>query len=78
VYKPFGFAYKVGLSTRNPKKWMGDLKVWDDAEASLRAILEERVPGNWHVNLEDAAFYGPKVSWGNRAAQVDMASKLMI
>ena len=61
VYKPFGFTYKVGLSTRNPAKWMGDLKVWDAAEASLRSVLEEKVPGGWHVNAEDAAFYGPKV-----------------
>ena len=62
VYKPFGFTYKVGLSTRNPKKWMGDLKVWDNAESQLRAVLERKFPGQWHVNAEDAAFYGPKVS----------------
>lgn len=62
VYKPFGFEFKVGLSTRNPKKWMGDLKVWERAEAELRTVLEKRVPGKWHVNEEDAAFYGPKVS----------------
>ena len=62
VYKPFGFEYKVGLSTRNPKKWMGDLAVWDRAERTLRSVLEQRVPGRWHVNEEDAAFYGPKVS----------------
>jgi threonyl-tRNA synthetase len=62
VYKPFGFKYKVGLSTRNPKKWMGDLAVWDKAEAALRSVLENRMPGQWHTNEEDAAFYGPKVS----------------
>jgi threonyl-tRNA synthetase len=64
VYKPFGFTFKVGLSTRNPSKWMGDLKVWDNAEATLRSVLEEKMPGAWHVNEEDAAFYGPKVSSG--------------
>ncbi|WVR04974.1 threonine-tRNA ligase [Kwoniella sp. DSM 27419] len=63
VYKPFGFTYKVGLSTRNPKKWMGDLAVWDKAEASLRSVLESKVPGQWHVNEEDAAFYGPKLDF---------------
>lgn len=61
VYKPFGFTFKVGLSTRNPKKWMGDLKVWDKAESELRGVLERRMPGQWHINEEDAAFYGPKV-----------------
>lgn len=63
VYKPFGFEFKVGLSTRNPKKWMGDLKVWDRAESELRSVLERRMPGKWHVNEEDAAFYGPKLDF---------------
>jgi threonyl-tRNA synthetase len=40
---------------------MGDLKVWDKAESSLRAVLEKRMPGQWKENPEDAAFYGPKV-----------------
>ncbi|KAL7422110.1 threonyl-tRNA synthetase [Cryptotrichosporon argae] len=63
VYQPFGFEYKVGLSTRNPEKWMGDLNVWNKAEATLRAVLEEKVPGKWHVNEADAAFYGPKLDF---------------
>lgn len=41
---------------------MGDLKVWDKAEAALEAVLEKRMPGQWKRNPEDAAFYGPKVS----------------
>lgn len=41
---------------------MGDLKVWDKAEAALQAVLEKRMPGQWKENPEDAAFYGPKVS----------------
>jgi threonyl-tRNA synthetase len=61
VYKPFGFTYRVGLSTRNPKKWVGDLSVWDRAEKVLKEVLEKRAPGAWHLNDEDAAFYGPKV-----------------
>lgn len=63
VYKPFGFDFRVGVSTRNPKKWMGDLKVWDRAEEELKRVVEKRTPGKWHVNEEDAAFYGPKVSF---------------
>ncbi|WWD15705.1 threonine-tRNA ligase [Kwoniella shandongensis] len=63
VYKPFGFTYKVGLSTRNPKKWIGDLAIWDKAEATLKEVLESKAPGNWHVNEEDAAFYGPKLDF---------------
>lgn len=63
IYKPFGFEYKVGLSTRNPEKWMGDLEVWNDAEASLRKVLDKRMPGKWHINEADAAFYGPKLDF---------------
>jgi threonyl-tRNA synthetase len=63
VYLPFGFTYRVGLSTRNPAKWVGDLKVWDKAEATLREVLEKKVPGQWHINEEDAAFYGPKLDF---------------
>ena len=62
IYKPFGFDFKVGLSTRNPKKWMGDLKVWERAEKELQGVLEKRMPGKWHFNEGDAAFYGPKVN----------------
>ena len=61
VYKPFGMEYKVGLSTRNPKKWMGDLAIWDKAESVLKSVLDKQMPGKWHINEEDAAFYGPKV-----------------
>lgn len=63
VYKPFGFQYKVGLSTRNPEKWMGDLAVWEKSEATLKGVLEKRVPGEWGLNPEDAAFYGPKLDF---------------
>lgn len=42
---------------------MGDLEVWNNAEASLKQVLEQKVPGNWHLNPEDAAFYGPKLDF---------------
>jgi threonyl-tRNA synthetase len=42
---------------------MGDLKVWNDAEDTLRQVLDEKMPGKWHVNEEDAAFYGPKLDF---------------
>lgn len=77
VYKPFGFKYKVGLSTRNPNKWMGDLKVWDKAEAALQSVLENRMPGQWHINAEDAAFYGPKVSISKAYLRPSMRNNLV-
>ncbi|EIW70244.1 threonine-tRNA ligase [Tremella mesenterica] len=63
VYAPFGYKFKVGLSTRNPSKWVGDLKVWERAEKTLAEVLEQRMPGQWGYNHEDAAFYGPKLDF---------------
>lgn len=55
VYGCFGFELKFGLSTRNPKKFMGDLAVWDEAEDTLRRVLEKYQAGNWETFPEDAA-----------------------
>eukprot|EP01001_Neometanema_parovale_P008631 NODE_489_length_2421_cov_64.618799_g464_i0.p1 GENE.NODE_489_length_2421_cov_64.618799_g464_i0~~NODE_489_length_2421_cov_64.618799_g464_i0.p1 ORF type:complete len:758 (-),score=214.03 NODE_489_length_2421_cov_64.618799_g464_i0:146-2347(-) len=41
VYSKFGFNCYFNLSTRNPDKWLGDLKTWDDAEARLTASLNQ-------------------------------------
>lgn len=55
VYGCFGFELKFGLSTRNPKKFMGDLAVWDQAEATLKEVLDKHQAGNWEFFPEDAA-----------------------
>merc|ERR1719447_1907034 len=34
VYNIFGFTYQLRLSTR-PEKFLGDISVWDQAEADL-------------------------------------------
>jgi threonyl-tRNA synthetase len=60
VYKAFGMSYRFVLSTRNEQKFMGDIEVWNAAEAALGAALEAN-------NLEytiakgEATFYGPKI-----------------
>lgn len=46
---------KFRLSTRNPSKFMGDLAVWDKAEATLERQLEKFQPGEWEIAPEDAA-----------------------
>jgi threonyl-tRNA synthetase len=62
VYETFGFQFKLALSTRNPAKFIGSIEKWNEAEASLAAALDERIgKGNWVMNPEDGAFYGPKV-----------------
>ena len=61
VYGIFGMTFKLELSTR-PKKAMGDLALWDRAEASLKESLDDFIgAGNWKVNPGDGAFYGPKI-----------------
>lgn len=61
VYSVFGFTYQLKLSTR-PEKYMGDLKIWEEAEADLSECLNTLVgPDKWTLNPGDGAFYGPKI-----------------
>lgn len=61
VYTTFGMTYRLELSTR-PKKALGDVALWDRAEAALAQAMDEFAgKGNWRVNPGDGAFYGPKI-----------------
>eukprot|EP00978_Attheya_sp_CCMP212_P047274 scaffold421289_cov56-Attheya_sp.AAC.2 len=61
VYDTFGMTYKLELSTR-PKKALGEVEVWDRAEAALARAMDAFIgKGNWRVNPGDGAFYGPKI-----------------
>ena len=60
VYRAFDMSFKFVLSTRNPEKFMGDVAVWDRAEALLREVLEQSKL-EYSVAVGDAAFYGPKI-----------------
>lgn len=59
TYKLFGFTATYALSTR-PKKAIGSKEIWDNAEAQLKAVLEE-TGLKWTLNPGDGAFYGPKI-----------------
>ena len=60
-YKTFGITYRAEFSTR-PDDYMGDIEVWNKAEASLKQILNEKYgEGNYEINEGDGAFYGPKI-----------------
>ncbi|MCK9856988.1 threonine--tRNA ligase [Paenibacillus sp. ATY16] len=61
VYKVFGFAYTVELSTR-PADYMGSDELWDEAEQSLKNVLDAQGV-NYRVNEGDGAFYGPKIDF---------------
>ena len=61
IYKPFGVQYRVELSTR-PEDFMGDIEVWNEAEAALKRILDAKYgEGGYEINEGDGAFYGPKI-----------------
>lgn len=61
IYGTFGLTYCAELSTR-PDDFMGDIEVWNKAEAELKAILDQKYgPGNYEINEGDGAFYGPKI-----------------
>ena len=61
IYGTFGLTYVPELSTR-PEDFMGDIEVWNKAEAELKEILNNKYgEGNYEINEGDGAFYGPKI-----------------
>lgn len=61
IYGTFGFEFKMELSTR-PEKYVGEIATWDSAEKNLENALNKFMgPGNWELNPQDGAFYGPKI-----------------
>jgi len=61
VYTVFGFTYEIELSTR-PEDSMGSEELWEEAERSLRQVLESRGV-KYRLNEGDGAFYGPKIDY---------------
>eukprot|EP00064_Thunnus_orientalis_P007446 superscaffoldBa00000829_g7466 len=59
VYDVFGFTFKLNLSTK-PEKFLGDPKVWEQAEKQLENSLND-FGEKWVLNPGDGAFYGPKI-----------------
>ena len=61
IYGTFGLSYRAELSTR-PEDFMGDIEVWNHAEAALKKILDKKYgEGGYEINEGDGAFYGPKI-----------------
>lgn len=62
LLKDYGLDdFYLELSTKNPKKFVGDDDLWEEATSTLASVAEESgleiVP-----DPEGAAFYGPKIS----------------
>ncbi|KAI5306931.1 hypothetical protein KEM56_006394 [Ascosphaera pollenicola] len=52
--------YRLALSTRPEKDFIGTIDMWDDAEHQLTQALDN-AGKTWTVNQGDGAFYGPKI-----------------
>lgn len=62
TYDVFDMKFsKVYLSTR-PEDFMGELDMWNRAEASLEKVIQE-AGLNYEINAGDGAFYGPKIDF---------------
>jgi threonyl-tRNA synthetase len=80
-YKKFNLSYNIELSTR-PEKRIGDDKIWDLAESTLKKVLDKRKV-KFKINEGDGAFYGPKIdfhlndslgrTWQSGTIQLDFA-----
>ena len=61
LYGLFGIDFELTLSTR-PDDYMGDIELWNKAEANLKEVLDELCGENqYRINEGDGAFYGPKI-----------------
>ncbi|BCR93459.1 threonine--tRNA ligase MST1 [Aspergillus luchuensis] len=61
VMTTFGLGpYRLVLSTRPEKDFIGSLELWNSAEAQLREALDN-TGKEWAMNEGDGAFYGPKI-----------------
>jgi threonyl-tRNA synthetase len=61
IYADFGLSYTVKLATR-PEKFIGEVALWDHAEAALKEALE-KAGQEYTINAGDGAFYGPKIDF---------------
>ena len=62
VYSVFGLDYSIELSTRPEDNFIGDIKVWDEAEEALKKACLA-TGHSFKINPGDGAFYGPKLDF---------------
>ena len=65
IYNTLGMKNLIyKLSTRNPEKkdkYFGSNQQWDQAESSLRKVLNQRGINDFEIDEGGAAFYAPKI-----------------
>ena len=62
VYSIFGLDYKIELSTRPEKDFIGDIEIWNKSEEILQRVCEDS-GHEFKINPGDGAFYGPKLDF---------------
>ena len=62
IYGTFDLPFHCDLSTRDPEHFMGDITVWNRAEAILESVLKNNQL-DYQVQPGEAAFYGPKLDF---------------
>ena len=62
VYHVFHLPYTIELSTRPEDKYIGEIEVWDKAEAILQSACH-KAGKECKINPGDGAFYGPKLDF---------------
>lgn len=62
MYSVFGLSYKIELSTRPEKGYMGEIEMWDQSEKAL-ADACKAAGKDFDINPGDGAFYGPKLDF---------------
>ncbi len=62
IYSVFNLDYHIELSTRPEEKYIGDIAIWNKAEAALAKACEASGK-KFVINPGDGAFYGPKLDF---------------
>lgn len=67
MYALFQFSPPQFVLSTRPKNATGDPKIWDQAEKTLRTVLDQ-VGGKYRVAAGEGAFYGPKIDFNFKDA----------
>ncbi|MFT4532052.1 MAG: threonyl-tRNA synthetase [Candidatus Saccharimonadales bacterium] len=51
------------MDPEEPEKYLGDIKLWEEAQATLSELVMERLGEQTAIGVGEAAFYGPKIDF---------------